>query len=57
MPNWKLNIFKRAVIVRYEAREGTVDEIVITYPKLTEEEQQEVITVVNAELIVKKYLL
>lgn len=50
MPSWKLNIFKRAVIIRYEAGEGTVEEIVATYPKLAVEEQQEVITAVNAEL-------
>lgn len=50
MPNWKLNIFKRAVIIRHEADEGTVEEIVKTYPKLSPEEQQEVITAVNAEL-------
>ncbi len=51
MPSWKLNIFKRAVIIRYEAgEEGTVEELVATYPKLTTGEQQEVIAVVNAEL-------
>lgn len=50
MPSWKLNIFKRAVIIRCEAEESTVEEIVSTYPKLTPEEQQEVITAVNAEL-------
>ena len=51
MPSWKLNIFKRAVIVRLRAGEGTADEIVATYTKLSAEEQQEVITAVNAELV------
>lgn len=51
MPSWKLNIFKRAVIIRFEAGEGTVEEIVATYTKLTAEEQKEVIAAVNAELI------
>lgn len=50
MPNWKLNIFKRAVIIRCGAGEGTVEEIVATYPKLTPTEQQEVIAAVNTEL-------
>nr|WP_308743530.1 hypothetical protein [uncultured Anaerocolumna sp.] len=50
MPSWKLCIFKRAVIIRCGVGEGTVEEIVSTYPKLTEEEQQEVIAEVNAEL-------
>ncbi|MBU5331403.1 hypothetical protein KQI61_04270 [Anaerocolumna aminovalerica] len=50
MPSWKLCIFKRAVIVRHEAGEGTTDEIVATYTKLSTDEQQEVITAVNAEL-------
>lgn len=50
MPSWKLNIFKRAVIIRFDAGEGTVEEIVATYPKLTHEERQEVIDAVNIEL-------
>lgn len=50
MPIWKLCIFKRAVIIRFDLDEGTVEKIVSTYPKLTPEEQQEVITAVNAEL-------
>lgn len=50
MPSWKLNIFKRAVIIRYEVDEGTVEEIVDTYTKLTTDERQEVITVVTVEL-------
>ncbi|WP_313132658.1 hypothetical protein [Anaerocolumna sp.] len=50
MPIWKLNIFKRAVIIRCGVGEGTAEDIVATYPKLTPEEQQEVITAVNAEL-------
>lgn len=54
MPSWKLNIFKRAVIIRYEAGEGTVEEIATTYLKLTQEEQQEIIVAVNEELIVKE---
>lgn len=50
MPSWKLNIFKRAVIIRFDAGEGTVEEIVKAYPKLSADEQQEVVTAVNAEI-------
>ena len=50
MPVWKLNIFKRAVIIRCEVEESTVEEIVATYPKLSSDEKQEVIAAVNAEL-------
>lgn len=50
MPVWKLNIFKRAVIIRFEGGEGTIEKIVATYTKLSADEQQEVVTAVNAEL-------
>lgn len=50
MPNWKLNIFKQAVLIRFNAVEGAVEDIIRTYPKLTEEEQQEIIVAVNREL-------
>ncbi len=44
MLSYKLNIFTNAVITRVDSGEGTVEEIVATYTKLTVEEQQEVIT-------------
>lgn len=50
MPNWKLDIFKRAVIIRFNTGEGTVEDIVKTYPKLTEVEQQEIVTAVKGEI-------
>jgi uncharacterized protein (DUF433 family) len=49
LPAYKLNIFTNAVIARYENGEGTVEEIVATYTKLTAEEQQQVIDNVYAK--------
>lgn len=41
MPNYKKVIFLKAIKVRLESGEGTVDEIVETYTKLTEAERTE----------------
>ena len=43
MPSWKLNIFVNAVKIRYAAGEGTYEEILATYPKLTEAEKAEIL--------------
>lgn len=39
MPNWKKNIFKRAIKARMIAEDLTREEVLATYPKLTEEEK------------------
>lgn len=39
MPNWKKNIFKRAIKARMIAEDLTREEVLLTYPKLTEEEK------------------
>lgn len=41
MPKWKFNIFKRAILARMEAEQATREEILATYPRLTEEEKNE----------------
>lgn len=43
MPSWKLNIFVNAVRIRHENGEGTYEEILITYPKLSELEKTEIL--------------
>jgi uncharacterized protein (DUF433 family) len=48
MPGWKLNIFVSAVKIRYAAGEGTYEEILATYPKLTEAEKTEILEEINA---------
>ncbi len=47
MSAWKLNIFVNAVKIRYAAGEGTYEEIIATYPKLTEEEKAEILEVLT----------
>jgi hypothetical protein len=44
MPSWKLNIFVSAVKIRYAAGEGTYEEILATYPRLTEAEKAEILS-------------
>lgn len=41
MPSWKFNIFVRAIKVRMEAEQATREEILETYPRLTESEKNE----------------
>lgn len=43
MPSYKKIIFMKAIKVRIEAGEGTAEEIIDTYTKLTEEEKVELI--------------
>ena len=47
MPTYKLNIFVNAVILRYNAGEGTIDAILVTYTKLTETEKGEIKTAIG----------
>jgi uncharacterized protein (DUF433 family) len=47
MPSWKLSIFVSAVKIRYAAGEGSYEEILATYPKLTEEEKAEIMAVLT----------
>lgn len=47
MPSWKLSIFVSAVKIRYAAGEGTVEEIIDTYPKLSEEEKKKILEVLT----------
>jgi hypothetical protein len=43
MVSWKLTIFMRAVQIRCERGEGTYEQILETYPKLTAEEKAEIL--------------
>jgi hypothetical protein len=47
MPIWKLNIFVSAVKIRYAAGECTYEEILATYPKLSEQEKAEIMAVLT----------
>lgn len=42
MQSWKLRIFVRAVKIRMEAEQITVDEALSDYPSLTESEKAEI---------------
>ena len=42
MPSWKLCIFVNAVKIRYSAKEGSYEEILETYSKLTVDEKAEI---------------
>lgn len=48
MPTWKLNIFVSAVKIRYEAVEGTYEDILSTYTKLTAAEKAEILMALTA---------
>lgn len=48
MPSWKLSIFVNAVKIRNERGEGTYEEILATYPKLTDAEKKEILAVLNS---------
>lgn len=48
MPSWKLNIFVNAVKIRYATGEGTYEEIIATYTKLTDSEKAEILEVLTA---------
>ncbi|WP_455258277.1 hypothetical protein [Peptoniphilus asaccharolyticus] len=37
----KFNIFRRAIVARMEAEQATREEILATYPRLTEDEKNE----------------
>jgi hypothetical protein len=45
---WKLNIFVSAARIRFAAGEGTYEEILATYPKLSEQEKAEILAVLNS---------
>jgi hypothetical protein len=47
MPSWKLSIFVSAVKIRYAAGEGTFEELLATYPKLSEQEKAEIMAVLT----------
>lgn len=47
MPSWKLSIFVSAVKIRYAVGEGTYEEIIDTYPKLSEEEKKKILEVLT----------
>ena len=40
MKDYKLRIFKRAILARMEAEQATREEILTSYPRLTEAEKQ-----------------
>ena len=40
MKDYKLRIFKRAILARMEAEQATREEILASYPRLTEVEKQ-----------------
>ena len=40
MKDYKLRIFKRAILARMEAEQATREEILASYPRLTETEKQ-----------------
>ncbi len=43
MPEWKKNIFARTVKARTESEQRTAEDIMKEYPKLTDEEKQEIL--------------
>jgi hypothetical protein len=43
MPEWKKSIFVNAVKLRYVAGEGSYEEILATYTKLTDAEKTEIL--------------
>lgn len=49
MPEWKLNIFVRVVTRRAETEGKTVDEILDSYPLLTNEEKETIKARINAQ--------
>lgn len=48
MQSWKLSIFVNAVKIRVANGEGTAEEIVDSYTKLTSEEKAEILAVANS---------
>lgn len=50
--SWKLNILKKAIIIRYKANDGSIEDIIILiYIKLTDEVHQEILEAVTKQLI------
>lgn len=43
MPQWKLNIFVNAIIVRMEREDRTAADIIQEYTKLTASEKEEIL--------------
>jgi len=43
MPAWKLRIFVRVVKARMEAEELTAEQVLESYPALTEQEKQQIL--------------
>ena len=43
MPKWKIDIFVNAIKVRHSQGEGSYEEIISTYTKLTDIEKQEIL--------------
>jgi hypothetical protein len=48
MPRWKQLIFVRAIEIRVAGGEGTEDEIIDSYTKLTDAEKADILTAVKA---------
>ena len=48
MTKWKLDIFVSAIKTRFENGEGTYEEIISRYTKLTDEEKEEILAVLNS---------
>lgn len=46
-----LNIFVNAVIARVSSGEGTVEDVVASYTRLSESDKQQIIDVVRAKLL------
>lgn len=43
MPEWKKQIFVKAVDIRIKSSEGSVEEIINSYPKLTDIDKEEIL--------------
>lgn len=50
MPTWKINIFKNAIMIRHNNNEGTIEDIIATYTKLSTSDKNEIISAIEGEL-------
>jgi len=46
MPDWKKNIFVRAIRARIEQEKRTAEDIIAEYPALTDEEKTEILAAI-----------
>lgn len=47
MPEWKLNIFVNAIRARMEREQRIAEDIILEYPKLTDTEKAEILSVLS----------